>query len=100
MPLQECINGHTYREYLTWMAWLDEEEWEHPNPTQYYLMQIAQEVCRVISKKPEKIKLEHFKMQFSRAVQPPPKPKAVKDRMTEYTKLKWKMAVGLIKPKE
>ncbi len=82
------------------MHWLEEEEWEHPNSTQYYLMQIAQEVRRVLTKKPGQVKLEHFKMEFSRAVQPPAKSKPAKEKLARYVKSKWKAAVGLVKSKE
>ena len=53
----------THREYLLRLAWI-EEEWKTPQRHDYYLMQIAQEVRRVLSKKPNSIKLEHFKLGF------------------------------------
>ena len=41
MPLRRCIAETSHREYLTWMVWLN-EEWNNPNRTDHYLMQIAQ----------------------------------------------------------
>ena len=45
------------------IAWL-EENWEAPNRTDYYLMQIAQEVRRSVSKSPNKIQMDQFKVKF------------------------------------
>lgn len=55
----------TNREYRVRLAWL-EQEIEQPNPSDYYLMQIAQEVRRVLSKKPNQIKLKHFRLKFDK----------------------------------
>lgn len=40
MPLCECWEKVTYREFLTWQAWLN-NQWNEPSRTDYYLMQIA-----------------------------------------------------------
>ena len=63
MPIQQCMDTHTHRQYLTWLAWLDHRD-ATPDPTQYYLMQIAAEVRRVLAKQPNSIKLDHFELQF------------------------------------
>lgn len=63
MTVRECIDKHTYREYQMWMAYF-EEEWKEPTLSDYYLMQIAQEVRRVLSKNPNNVKLEDFQIKF------------------------------------
>lgn len=68
MTVRECIEKHTHKEYLMWMAYF-EEEWKQPQLRDYYLMQIAQEVRRVLSKNPNRVKMEDFKIQFQEAVE-------------------------------
>lgn len=45
MSIRECRQKHTYREYNVWMTYLD-SEWNKPNRSDYYLMQIALEIRR------------------------------------------------------
>lgn len=59
MSLEECISKHTYRQYIAWLEWLD-RQWDIPTRIEFYLMQIAMEVRRVLSKFPNKIKLLDF----------------------------------------
>jgi len=80
MSLSECIEKHTYREYRTWMIWL-EEQWNEPSRTDYYLMQIAREVATVLMKNSDTVKVGQFKLPFE--IKPkldqnskPPKPDA------------------------
>lgn len=44
-----------------------DEKWNSPGLTEYYLMQICQKVCQILSQKPEQIKIEDFKLPFSTA---------------------------------
>lgn len=53
----------THRQYLLWQIWLD-LQWDRPTLSDYYLMQIAAEVKRVLSKSPNKIKLKDFLLKF------------------------------------
>lgn len=53
----------TYREFLTWGAWLD-RQWNRPSRSDYYEMQTACQVARVLAKNPGNIKIEHFKLPF------------------------------------
>lgn len=46
MSLDECIESHTNRQYLAWLAWLD-KQWNEPSRTDYYLMRVAQTVTRI-----------------------------------------------------
>ena len=66
--LEELTKGMSHREYLTRMAWL-EENLNDPERSDFYLMQIAQEVRRVLSKKPNKIKLKDFRIKFTPKVE-------------------------------
>ena len=53
----------THRQFLAWKIWLM-EEWNHPDRTDNYLMQIGCEVRRVLAKKPGSHKLEHLHIPF------------------------------------
>jgi len=53
----------SHREYKLWMEYFN-EEWKTLKLSDYYLMQIAQEVQRVLSKNPNKIKLLQFELPF------------------------------------
>lgn len=48
---------------LVYMTWLS-DQWCEPSKTDYYLMMIACEVRRVLSRRPNQIKLSHFRLQF------------------------------------
>lgn len=75
----------THRQYLAWGAWFD-GEWHRPSLSDHYSMQIAQEVRRVLSRKPNSIKLEHFKLQFER---PTEKTEEDEQRQLEIDKSVW-----------
>jgi len=53
----------TWREYLGWQRYF-EEEWDENTKEHYYLAQIALEVRRVLAKKPNAIKLKDFLLSF------------------------------------
>ena len=53
----------THREFLTWQAWID-QQWNRPSRSDYYEMQTACQVARVLAKSPGNIKIEHFKLPF------------------------------------
>lgn len=53
----------THREFLTWQAWID-RQWNRPDRTDFYLMQVACEVRRVLSRKPAGIKIDDFRLPF------------------------------------
>jgi ribosomal protein S19E (S16A) len=63
MPLGKCLKEISHREYLTWMAHFD-NKWENPSRNEWYLISIATEIRRVLSKDPNKIKLDHLKLGF------------------------------------
>ena len=53
----------THRQFMAWQVWLS---WQHnrPDRTDYYLMQIACEVRRIWAAKPDKVRLDQFKITF------------------------------------
>lgn len=53
----------TNRQFNTWTFWLG-EQWNLPSRTDNYLMQIACEVRRVLSRRPRSIKMKDFKLEF------------------------------------
>jgi hypothetical protein len=63
MSLRECMEKHTEHEMRITLAWL-EMQWERPNRTDWYLMQIAAEVRRGLVKRPNDVKTEHLKLRF------------------------------------
>ena len=73
MSLDECIQKHTYRQYLAWLEWLQEEQ-NNPSASDYYLMSIAAEVRRSVVKQPSSVKLDDFRIQFKAGPTPPPDP--------------------------
>ena len=65
MPLAECMERVTHREYLLWQAHFEDDD-NRPTITHYYLAQIAQEVRRVLATNKGKIKLKYFLISFGR----------------------------------
>ena len=89
MPLRRCMREHTHREYLTWIAWLD-EQWGKPSRSDNYLMQIAVEVQRVLSKSPNSIQLKHKLLRFVEPVLTTMAPEA----QVAASKAKWFAVTG------
>lgn len=73
MSPDQYMRGHSHRQHLTWLAWLD-LQWDQPDRSDYYLMQIAREVRRVLHKHPEKVTTEDFKIGFERKDDKPKPP--------------------------
>lgn len=97
MSLSECKKEHTHREYLAWQAWLDGEQ-DRPDSTQHYLMQIAMEVRRVLSKNPNSIKLNDFKLSFKRKGEKTTGSLGyTKEQATAWAKARWMGLTGLLK---
>jgi hypothetical protein len=95
MTVRRLRRRMSNRELLTWLAWL-ESRWDTPGPREWYLMQVACEVRRVLSKKPEKIQPHHFKLRFRRDGQAPP---ADPREAAARSKSRWLAAVG-VAPRE
>ncbi len=86
----------TDREYRIRLAWL-EMQWNRPTRSDNYLMQICQEIRRVLSKKPNGIKLAHFKLTFGTGTaverKSYPQTKEEKDKATAMSQASWFGAV-------
>jgi hypothetical protein len=92
MSLRRCMREHTERELRVWLCWLDIEEYETPpSRTDYYLAQVAASVARVLSRRPQDIKVEHFLLKFRAGPQKPVSP----EQALAWSKAKWGMVVGL-----
>lgn len=77
----------THREYRTWQVWL-EKQWNEPDRTDHYLMQIAGYVCHVLSKK-TRINLGNFKIPFEVIEPAAVKPQTTKEEATRRAKSRW-----------
>ena len=53
----------THRQFVVWCAWLD-IEFDRPDRSDWYAMQVAAEVRRVLAKNPGNIKTDSFKLKF------------------------------------
>jgi hypothetical protein len=53
----------THRQFIVWQVWLNQQK-NMPSRDNYYQMQIAREVRRQYSKKPNKVQTEEFKIKF------------------------------------
>jgi hypothetical protein len=56
----------TYREYLTRLAWL-EEQWNAPSRSDYYTMALITVVRQLLAKNPNSITIEKARLKFSSA---------------------------------
>lgn len=61
LPLQQVKATTTVSEFFEWCAYLK----HHPQRQDYYLAQIAAEVCRSRIKDPSKVKLDDFLLRYN-----------------------------------
>lgn len=64
-----------------------DDQWNLPNRTDHYLMLIASEVRKVLSKNPNNIKLADFKLKFISFLEKPEE--ITQDSAAEWSKAKW-----------
>lgn len=76
------------------------QERQQPSKTEYYLMRIAMEVQRVLSKDPKKIKLNDFKLSFDVKDEDPKERKRKQRQKMEQSKAAWLGSVGIKKGKK
>ena len=77
----------THREFLTFQVWID-RQWNRPSRADYYQMQTACQVTRVLAKNPASIKIEHFKLPFGEEGTREQKAEEIK-KVTESAKAGW-----------
>jgi hypothetical protein len=100
LPLPAYLDGHTHRQHLTWLAWL-EMEWDRPGRSDHYLMSIACEVRRVLSKKPDRVKLDHFWLKFAAAADGGTSASlpASREQAAQASKARWGMMLAKLGPR-
>jgi hypothetical protein len=81
------MQSMTHREYLTWLAWL-EDQWNVPDRTDYYLMQIAGHVAHVMSRK--SWQPGEYQIKFESRKQTEETPKKIQQPVAE-SKHRWRM---------
>ena len=79
----------THREYLMRLAFLD-SQMDVPSRNDYYLMAIAAEVRRVLSKNPRRIKLLDFLLKFPKKNQPT----LTQEQVAKTSKNRWLGIIG------
>lgn len=82
----------THREFLTWECWLD-MEWSRPSRSDYYTMQVATEVRRVLSKNPNAIQIKDFHLPFGEYGKQQSK-KASDAEIAQQAKASWAAILG------
>lgn len=114
------MRRHTHRELKVWLEYL-KEQYNQPDRTDHYLMQLAAEVRRGNVKHPKEVKAEDFKITFKfrdpdpnaqntpgsktgprTSSQRAPATQLQRTQATIYAKLKWGafLASHGVKPKE
>ncbi len=82
----------TQRQFVTWVAWL-RVQWDRPDRTDGYLMQVAAEVRRGHVKNPRKVKLEDFRLKYDGGSSRK-KPAMTKEQATAMSKAVWMARLG------
>ena len=83
----------THRQFLAWRDWL-KHEFNTPSRSDHYLMTIACEVRRVLSKNPNSINADDFRLTFS---QKDPGPTKTPEQEAEEARAIWKARLGMQK---
>ena len=65
LPIAECMERISYREFLVWQQYLENKKW-NADKTDYYLMQVALLIAQSNSKKGKRYKLSDFEIKFRR----------------------------------
>ena len=89
LPLQETKNSTTASEFVQWMYWLDKEEdrkRKEVTKQDFYLAQIAAEVCRTVVKDRKSVKNADFLLKFEDESKPK---KLTKEEATIRAKTRW-----------
>lgn len=87
LPIGECLQRHTHRQYLAWQAWFA-LQWNRPQLRDYYLMMIAAEVRRTIAEHPRRVDMKDFKLEF-RMENDSPAAKLSREQAAAFARAKW-----------
>lgn len=88
MGITECMEKTSFREFLVWSSHF-EQEWDQPDRTDQYLMQIAREIV-VLRTNSNRHKVEDFKLKFSENKQRP----MTVEQKTALAKARWAARAG------
>jgi len=85
------------REFVGWKSYFSRKWTDDHTPEQYYLAQIAQEVRRVLHKKPNQVKLEDMIIPFSfgKEKKKTPKTQEEKEAHIQNSKSAWYTMLGV-----
>ena len=79
------------------------EEWNKPDRSDHYAMQIAMEVRRVLHKNPANVQLDHMKIPFGPVYEKDKKPRKVtweeREEATRVAKAAWASRLGNVTKK-
>lgn len=83
----------THRQFLAWQAY-NILALNKPERTDHYLMQVACEVRRVLSRQPGNIQMDHFQLKFVERVNTGDKPNMEQRKIAAMAKAVWTSRVG------
>ena len=92
MSFTEFMERTTNRQFQMMVEFL-KMEWNQPSRSDNYLMLIAQEVRRVLSKDPAKITLSDFKLTFGTGNEKTPK--MSREQRTAIAQNHWRSLLGM-----
>lgn len=88
MPLRECMETTTNRDYNLWMSYL-EEQWNKPSRSDHYLMMVAYYIANVLAKKPKPFNPIKWFIEFTFSGKDKAKPTMSKEEATKHSKARW-----------
>ena len=95
MTLDECMEKHTHRQFLSILEYF-KMDMNTPSRDNYYAMQIAAEVRRGYVEKSASVRLDQFLLQFETRKMG----KLTKNQRVQLSKDKWKAVVGSARGKK
>lgn len=90
----DYLAGTTHRQHLTWVEWL-EAQWNRPDRTDHYLMQVAAEVTAGRVKRPGEIKMSRYVLKFKSRQEARAESEAERKARVDRSKAFWFGGVGL-----
>ena len=90
--LEECQEKVTHRQYLVMVQWL-KDQWDKPSRSDWYLMQVAQKVLMLLTKKELPVGSQKLTFEFKA---PPTQEELEQDEEAKVLaeKLQWALAIG------
>lgn len=87
----------THRQFMVALQWL-RDQWENPDRTDYYLMQIAAEVRRGNAKNPRSVDANDFKMKFRESGRSRrySRRNLTREQAASISKATWMMRLGML----